>query len=373
MAGSINSAYTWAVQECNAKNVGYSQSYRNQQKINGVVYYDCSSFIWYALKAGGFDVESAYQTATGVAYSGNAITTYNEAAWLTALGFTQGNINGEWKKGDILLRSTHTEMVYTGGTGRGVTMGAHSASYSLDKQVSINDYESTASNYSSLWTYGGASGGLSVSAYVVAAIAGCFKRESGLNPGIWEGLVVSQWTSLLHGYGLGQWTNTDGDTHGRLYQLHDYVTSHGYLDGEGDGQLEFLIHENVWYNSSVTRGKYRTLNEFLTSGSTKLEDLVWDFLANWEGVPGDAYQERLEAAQAFYDYIQQHKTDDPRSFSWYSSNQYLSFMSAQQLGNLMMIYFWFDGYDPGEGGGAGGDAAKRRTRWWMMVKPQRGV
>jgi hypothetical protein len=262
-------------------------------------------------------------------------------------------------------------MVYTGGTGQGVTMGAHSASYALSKQVSINDYTSNASNYDSLWTAGGASGGLSVSAYVIAAICGCFKRESGLNPGIWEGLVVSQWTSLLHGYGLGQWTNTDGDTQGRLYQLHDYVTTHGYLDGEGDGQLEFLIHENVWYNSPQTRGKYKTLSEFLASDSTKLEDLVWDFLANWEGVPGDAYQERLEAARAFYEYIEQHKTDNPQSYSWYSSNQYLGYLSAQQLGNLMMIYFWFDGYDPGGGGGAGGDPAKSKKKWWMMVKPRR--
>lgn len=372
MGASINAAYKWAIRECNASNVGYSQAYRNQQKVNGIVYYDCSSFIWYALKAGGFDVEGAYQTATGTAYSGNAITTYNESAWLTALGFTQANINGEWKKGDILLRSTHTEMVYEGGIGQGITMGAHSAGYSLDRQVSINDYTSTAANYNSIWTYGGASGGLSVSAYVIAAIAGCFKRESGLNPGIWEGLVVSQWTDLLHGYGLGQWTNTDGDTHGRLYQLHEYVTSHGYLDGEGDGQLEFFVHENVWYNDSSTRGNYHTLQEFLSSDSTNIADLVWDFLANWEGVPGDAYQERLEAAQAFYDYIEEHKTDDPRTYAWFTSNQYLGFMSAQQLGNLMMIYFWFDGYDPGSGGGDD-TAGKRKFKWWMMVKPRRYI
>ena len=101
----INTAYSWSISTCNASNVGYSQNYRNQQTVNGITYYDCSSFLWYALKAGGFDVESAYLQALGYAYSGNAITTSNERAWLIALGFTQVDINGEWKAGDILWRS----------------------------------------------------------------------------------------------------------------------------------------------------------------------------------------------------------------------------------------------------------------------------
>ena len=99
MAISLNNAYTWAINTCNKANVGYSQSYRNQQTVNGITYYDCSSFIWYALKAGGFDVTTAYRTATSANYSGNAITTHNMSSWLTALGFTQININTEkWSK-----------------------------------------------------------------------------------------------------------------------------------------------------------------------------------------------------------------------------------------------------------------------------------
>lgn len=44
----INAAYTWAVNCCNLPNVGYSNIYRNQQTVNGITYYDCSSFINYA-------------------------------------------------------------------------------------------------------------------------------------------------------------------------------------------------------------------------------------------------------------------------------------------------------------------------------------
>ena len=40
--GDINKAYTWAIQTCNAPNVGYSQTYRNKQTVGGVTYYDCS-------------------------------------------------------------------------------------------------------------------------------------------------------------------------------------------------------------------------------------------------------------------------------------------------------------------------------------------
>ena len=65
----INRAYTWAIQTCNAPNVGYSQAYRNQQTINGITYYDCSSFVNYALLAGGFETPS-------YAPRHNAFTTY---------------------------------------------------------------------------------------------------------------------------------------------------------------------------------------------------------------------------------------------------------------------------------------------------------
>ena len=52
----IQKAYNWAIGTCNAPNVGYSQAYRNQRTVNGITYYDCSSFIWYALMAGDFQV-----------------------------------------------------------------------------------------------------------------------------------------------------------------------------------------------------------------------------------------------------------------------------------------------------------------------------
>ena len=85
----INKSYSWAIETCNAPNVGYSQAYRNAQTVGGITYYDCSSFINYALLAGGF-------TTPNYAPKYNAFTTYTEADVLLSLGFKEVNASGEY-------------------------------------------------------------------------------------------------------------------------------------------------------------------------------------------------------------------------------------------------------------------------------------
>lgn len=367
---NITAAYRWAVQTCNANNVGYSQAYRNQRTVNGITYYDCSSFVWYALIAGGFDVKTAYRTAMGYSYNGNAITTAYEKPWLQTLGFQAVPITGEWKPGDVLWRSGHTEFVYEGGQGRGRSMGAHEPGLPLADQVSIRNFYTNSGDWSSLYRYGGGASGMSVSAHVIAAMCGCFWRESQVNPGVWESLQVMDWHYVYGtagpnkgGFGLGQWTNTNGDPNGRLWRLHEWVTNNGYADGDGPGQCAYIIAEGHWAGSSQTRGPYTTLDEFLASSSTDLSMLVWDFLANWEGVPGNAFDYRLEKAHQCLAYIKAHTGDDPSGYTWHSSNSYSS--EAQTLNNVMLIYWFFQGYDPGN------DPLKRPRRGmpvWMMLK-----
>lgn len=154
---SINSAYTWAVTCCNLPNVGYSQTYRNQQTVNGITYYDCSSFINYALLAGGW-------STPGYAPQNNSFTTYEMPRILSSLGFVQVS-GSDLKPGDIGLNSGHTEMCYKGGVAgvSAVFMGAHTDNAPLANQVSIGssggnpDYANP--NFTSFWRYGdGASG-----------------------------------------------------------------------------------------------------------------------------------------------------------------------------------------------------------------------
>lgn len=361
----INRAYSWAINTCNASNVGYSQDHRNQETVNGITYYDCSSFIWYSLKSGGFDVESAYNVATGRRYTGNAITTANEQAWLTALGFTQMPINGEWLAGDILWRDGHTEMVYEGGTARGRTMGAHTYRYSLPDQVSINTSFSPASSWTTLWRYGSGGAVEGISIYVISAIAGNWIAESNLNPGYWEGGVVAGWESLYHGYGLGQWTNTGGDTHGRLYQLHDYLATNGYADDSGDGEVSFFLYEDDWRKNVSIDGvdyvsQYNDLTEFLHSTSTNIAELTVEFVLHWERIHGDQ-QARIDYAERVFTYLQTNG-NDPTVTQWISGNRYLSW--TEIYNNAVMLYRLLSA-----GGGGGGTVIKSNMPVWMMCKP----
>lgn len=185
---------------------------------------------------------------------------------------------------------------------------------------------------------------LTVSKYVVAAMCGCWMRESTVNPEVWESYIPCAWDfqyDFTHkgGYGLGQWTNY-GTPHGRLYNLHTWVTENGYADGDGYGQLEFLLVEDHWANSPQSRLGYSNLTEFLESDSTDLDDLVWDFLANWEGVPGDHYDERCEYADDVLAYLDLH-IGDGNTYTWISGNHALT--DEQAWNNAMVIYNYIAG------------------------------
>lgn len=353
----INRAYSWAIETCNAPNVGYSQSYRNAQTVDGITYYDCSSFINYALLAGGFETPS-------YAPNSNAFTTYSEASELLRLGFTEVDASGEYLAGDIGLSKGHTEMCYRGGSGKGVFMGAHTDNAQLANQVSIGssggnpDYERS---FTRLFRYGdGGATGYGVSAYVAAAIAGNMWQESTLSPGVWENLSPGLPTDLLKGYGLGQWTNTGGDTHGRLYQLLTWLQENGYASDDGNGQLAFLIHENVWYQNSEY--PFTSLQDFLTSDSTDLEMLTHAFNLCWEGIHGSSWDARVTYATTCYYYIIAN-ANNTNIKEWYNQNTYLTV--EQRLNNAVMLYRYLSA-----GGGGGGTPSTRKKKMpiWMWIK-----
>lgn len=148
MSADINGAYRWAIDKCNAANVGYSQAYRNEVTVDGITYYDCSSFIWFSLLHNGFDCVAANGGSTW------AFTTSSMPYVLPQLGYVQIDQNTLWKPMDIVLTpGSHTELVYQGGTSCGITMGAHTDAYPLPDQVSINTSYTQAGTYSQLWRY----------------------------------------------------------------------------------------------------------------------------------------------------------------------------------------------------------------------------
>lgn len=148
MAGNIQGFVNWCIEKCNEPNIGYSQQYREEQTVGGITYYDCSSFVWYGLKHNDFDID-----ATG--HPTYAFDTLAMPTDLPKMGFIQVDRNGELLPGDIGVNQTHTEVVYEGGTGQAKFMGAHSANYPLDQQVSINNYITQGTFYDSIWRFTG--------------------------------------------------------------------------------------------------------------------------------------------------------------------------------------------------------------------------
>lgn len=255
---NLNLMYSWGIRTCNAPNVGYSREYRDAQTVPALVgdgsglvtYYDCSSFVWYALKNGGFDVVSANNGETW------PMTTVNEPDVLTNLGFIELPIDTtEWLAGDIVMyhnsgEDGHTAIVYRGSDR--VCMGAEGRVYRnahvpLQNQVCIGNkngnVEPTWHTFRRLFRYGagGATPELKWVVYpdqpyrylneeemtnnahcfagyflskgwTVNAIAGwlgCIEWESTIHPASIEA-GYPQYTPEEKGIGLVQWTPDDG-------------------------------------------------------------------------------------------------------------------------------------------------------------------
>lgn len=347
--------YTWCINCCNSANVGYSQEYRNQRTINGITYYDCSSFVNYALLAGG------WQTP-GYAPNHNAFTTSTMVNVILNLeGWSEVNASADYRAGDIGWKVGHCEVCYQGGVGKGIFMGAHTANATLANQVSIGSSKGDPTyqrSFTRLFRYedGGhwvppVDKGPSIS--VVAAICGNFWQESGINPGVWENLQPPSDPYNFHvlnkGFGLGQWTNTGGNPNGRLWNMVEWVGSHSPHGNHDDGvyQTLYIVEENYWTPRS-DYPQYPTLQSFLESKSTDLAELTHAFNLCWEGIHDSSWDARVEYAQMCYDEILIWRNKPGMFGGFYLGNRYLSVQ--ERLNNAVMVYFvltgrWFENND----------------------------
>lgn len=340
---NIDRAYSWAIATCNAPNVGYSQNYRNQRTVNDITYYDCSSFINYALLAGGFDTPT-------YAPNNNAFTTYTEADVLLSLGFNEVLSTGEYLAGDIGLSSGHTEMCYSGGQGKGVFMGAHTSNAILANQVSIGSSDGNPDyqrSFTRLFRYG--SGGATFygsSIYVVSALAGNAWIESHINP------TVTQVDGTA--FGLFQWDGSRRDT------LLDWLSENDYSSTDPNGQMQYLVEENEW---SGTYDGISSLTEFLQSSSTDITSLTTAFCTCWERPGEPALNERIEFANKAFNYISLHAQDSFINTWETEPMHYLT--ETQALNNAVLMYRFYSA-----GGGSGGTTGtlKKKMPVWMRIK-----
>lgn len=364
MAGNINKAWQWAVNTCNADDVGYSMDSdkRNGVTVGGITYYDCSSFVFYALKAGGFDMGQPYAFSTG-----------GMTSWFENHGFHRIDPAGEWKPGDILLdpdagAGGHTEMVYSGGMGQGVTMGAHTNAVSLPDQVSINDgptvYYPGWRYYGGIWRIGAGGNGQPVGAsiYVISAILGNWTRESTINPNAyerWEYYDIYNPT-IYGGYGLAQWTNNRGGELHRRTDLLAWLDSNGYEKDDPYGQMDYLLTSKEWIPKEPWRAEFPDFDSFINSTSTDIDLLTTVYYNCWEGGGGDVTI-RQGFAHEIYEYLRAHGNDS--GLEWTKDMRPLTTYERNNNAVLAWQYLSVSG-----GGGGSYHWYSKPMPVWMMIK-----
>ena len=341
----LNKAYQWAINTCNSPTVGYSQTYRNQRTVGGITYYDCSSFINYALVAGGW-VTPQYAPNNWPFVTGDMYSV------LPSLGFVSVPAGGQILPGDIGLSSGHTEMCYAGGIGRAVFMGAHGANnIALVNQVSIGNSSGDATatrSFPNIYRYGsGGAQGYGIALPVIAALCGNSWKESQINPGLEE-------YGGGGGWGLFQWTGS------RRTAFESWCVQNGFTYDDPNGQVQYLIYENFWQPNALY--PFQTLTDFLNSQSTDIEMLTRAWEDCWEISGDDEAQilQRIAWANQCYVYITNH-AQDSSIFEWYISNQYIT--EQQTLNNAVMLYRILS-----TGGGGGSLGKEKKMPVWMKIR-----
>lgn len=314
---SLSDAYNYVITACNYPYVGYNWNWPERTTIDITVNYrtycDCSSLMSKALTVGGYFTNNPW------------FVTDTELTYLERAGWVRQPINGVWLPGDILHHygsPGHTEMVYTGGTASGVTMGAHSSSYDFPDQVSIRSKPSGIGSWTSLWrdptgtaaaykwhqsnsAYNEYDENMTANAFMVwqffkdlgfsaasiAGLLGNMQAESTINPGRWQG-------GSGPGYGLVQWDPAS--------KYRNWANSQGIdmndADENGNGQCTYVnMCEQVGQWGSYGGYSY-TWAQF--SQLTDWNEATLAFLYQFErpSVPHTA--DRLRYAEHWYEIIQ---------------------------------------------------------------------
>lgn len=156
---SLEGMLTWAANMASRPDVGYSQTYRSYQTYNGITYFDCSSFVFFAMWLGGgldvgglgYDTNLAhYQSIPRTAFC--PALSYDIRIFNT-IGCERVSLDSsQWHPGDFIIKTrTHIEMVYSVNPLQAV--GARSSGYPLVDQVAIHSFD--PSYYDMVYRYHG--------------------------------------------------------------------------------------------------------------------------------------------------------------------------------------------------------------------------
>lgn len=124
----------------------------------------------------------------------------------------------------------------------------------------------------------------------VSALLGNMKRESTVNPGLWEGFVVQG-----RGFGLVQWTPYTNFT--------NWADNNNYSWDDGTAQLKWIDEVTVPFGQWVQTSQYPMSFDSFKISTASVEYLTRAFCANFERAGVVAIDERIEAANHFYEYL----------------------------------------------------------------------
>lgn len=321
MATKIDRAVAWAVGIANDNSHGYDQSGRWGPD------YDCSSLVIQAYENAGVPVKT-----------NGATTTRNMCSVFLKTGFAdvtkQVNLKtgAGLKKGDVLWRTGHTEMMCsktqrvgahsseTGGkygvdgdqTGREIDIRSYGGTWtrvlrlpggstdegeglppiSKDDLINSNNYLTVDQMYNNAiyiasfffrngWTL-----------EACAAILGNMQTESNMNPGLWESRDTG---NMERGYGLVQWTPASKYINWAKEQGRDYTDIDTQLD-----RILWEMYNNVQYYK--TDDYPESFYEFSVSEKSP-EYLAAAFLFNYERPASPSPEKRGAQARYWYNIL----------------------------------------------------------------------
>lgn len=320
--GNLQVAYQSVIDACNDAYIGYNDSDKRttiRLGVNYNTYCDCSSLMsWAMTRAGYFSTNPWFSTA-------------NQVDKMTDAGWTELDINGTWVEGDILwVRNSshhHTEMVYSGGNARGVTMGAHSAKKAWANQVCINDYTTTASGGVFTKLFRDTGGTVTANVYwhqstdgvthlsdsekwenavciynymsrdgwtkeAICGLLGNIQQECDLDPFCWQNGIIGY---VNTGYGLVQWTPSTNYT--------NWASQKGYsltdANENGNGQCENICTETVSSGQWIATSQYPySFDQFKQLTNVELATRV--FCANYERAGTPMMENRITYSNYWY-------------------------------------------------------------------------
>lgn len=163
--------------------------------------------------------------------------------------------------------------------------------------VAKNDYLSTSETQNNAEMLLATLSQMGFTFNAICAVAGNMQAESGINPGIWEGL-----DPYVGGYGLVQWTP---------YTKYSQWAGYGWQNN-GQKQCERIKYEfdnGIQWSTDYEYAVDMTATQFITSNATP-ETLAIAFLWNYENPQVDSQAdkqakeaERSANARAWYNYL----------------------------------------------------------------------